>query len=148
MFDKLMKRSNAVWVYSTGRFAEERRRFLCDLMDRGHDGWHALRQTNRLLLAVAEQLNVRQRMAFTEQQIVRAARDCISKTCSASCTDATRDTAMKRFIFVAKQWLHFLGKWSEPDRNSQLKQELDSFLKEIRDQKGYSPETIPLANRR
>lgn len=28
MFSKLMKRSNAVWLYSTGRFAEERRTFF------------------------------------------------------------------------------------------------------------------------
>ena len=142
MFSELMKRSNAVWLYSTGRFAEERRRFLSDLVERGRNGWYTLRQTNRLLLAIAEQLNVRQRMPITEQQIVRAARDWIEKTCSARCTDATRDTATKRFIFVAKSWLQFLGKWGEPDRISQFKPELDSFLEELRDQRGYSPETI------
>lgn len=142
MFSKLMKRSNAVWLYSTGRFAEERRTFLSDLVEHGRSGWHMLRQTNRLLLAIAERLNVRQRMPVTEQQIEQAARDWVSKRCSASCTDSTRGTATKRFIFVAKQWLHFLGKWHEPDRNSQFKPELESFLKELRDQKGYSPETI------
>ncbi len=50
MFSELMKRSNAVWLYSTGRFAEERRTFLCDLVERGRNGWYMLRQTNRLLL--------------------------------------------------------------------------------------------------
>ena len=35
MFNQLMKRSNAVWAYSTGRFAEERRTFLSDLIERG-----------------------------------------------------------------------------------------------------------------
>lgn len=29
MFDQLVKRSNAVWIYTTGRFVEERRAFLC-----------------------------------------------------------------------------------------------------------------------
>lgn len=81
-------------------------------------------------------------MPVTEQQIVRAARDWVSKACSASCKDATRDAVTKRFIFVAKSWLHFLGKWGEPDRISQFKPELDSFLEELRDQRGYSPETI------
>ena len=28
MFDQLVKRSDAVWIYRTGRFAEERRAFL------------------------------------------------------------------------------------------------------------------------
>lgn len=146
MFSELLKRSNAVWLYSTGRFAEERRTFLCDLVERGRNGWYTLRQTNRLLLAIAERLNVRQRMPVTERQIVQAARDWVSKTCSARCTDATRDTATKRFIFVAKRWLHFLGKWGEPDRTSQFKPELDSFLKQLRDQRGYSPETISTRN--
>jgi hypothetical protein len=36
MFDQLMKRSNWVWVYKMGRFAEERRASLCDLNKRGH----------------------------------------------------------------------------------------------------------------
>ena len=36
MFDQLVKRSNAVWVYWTGRFAEERRTFLCHLNERRH----------------------------------------------------------------------------------------------------------------
>jgi hypothetical protein len=49
MFDQLVKRSDAVWIYSTGRFAEERRAFLCDLNERGY-GWHTLRQTNKFLL--------------------------------------------------------------------------------------------------
>ena len=142
MFNEIMKRRNAVWLYSTGRFAEERRRFLCDLSERGHNGWHTLRQTNRLLLAIGERLNVRQRMPVTERQIVRAARDRVAKTCSAGSTGETRDTATKRFIFVAKKWLHFLSKWREPDRNPQFKPELDSFLKELRDQRGYTDETI------
>jgi site-specific recombinase XerD len=142
MFNELMKRSNAVWLYSTGRFAEERRKFLCDLIERDHNGRHMLRQTNRLLLAIAERLNVQQRMPVTEQQIVRAARDWVAKTCSASCTDETRETATKRFIFVAKEWLQFLGKWREPDRNPQFKPELDSYLEELRDQRGYTDETI------
>ena len=142
MFSELMKRSNAVWLYSTGRFAEERRTFLCDLVEHERSGLHMLRQTNRLLLAIAERLNVRQRMPITERQIVQAAKDWVSKACSASCTDATRDTATKRFICVAKQWLHFLGKWREPDCNPPFKPELDSFLNELREQRGYSPETI------
>ena len=35
MFDQLVKRSNSVWMYKTGSFAEERHTFLCDLNERG-----------------------------------------------------------------------------------------------------------------
>jgi hypothetical protein len=79
MFDQLVKRSNAVWVYWTGRFAEERRTFLCHLNERGH-GLHTLRQINKFLLVIAERVNVRQRMAITELQIVRAAKDWAAKS--------------------------------------------------------------------
>jgi hypothetical protein len=125
MFSELMKRSNAVWLYNTGRFAEERRTFLCDMVEHGRSGWHTLRQTNRLLLAVAERVNVRQRTPVTERQIAQAAEDWVAKTRSATCSDATRGTSTKRFIFVAKQWLQFLGKWHEPDRDSPTISALD-----------------------
>lgn len=141
MFNELMKRSNAVWIYSTGRFAEERRAFLCDLKERDR-GWHTLRETNKFLLVIAERVNVQQRMPITEQQIVRAANDWATKTCSPSCTAESRDYVTKRFIFIAKQWFRFLDKWCEPGRNPQFKPELDSFLKELRDERGYTDQTI------
>ena len=36
MFDQLVKRSDCVWIYQTGRFAEERRIFLEDMSARGY----------------------------------------------------------------------------------------------------------------
>ena len=55
MFDQLVKRSNAVWVYSTGCFAEDRSTFLCHLNERGH-GLHTLRQINKFSLVIAERV--------------------------------------------------------------------------------------------
>jgi len=141
MFDQLVKRSNAVWIYSTGRFAEERRTFLSHLNERGH-GSHTLRQINKFLLVIAERVNVRQRMPITERQIVGAAKDWVAKSCAPSSSAQTRETATKRFIFVAKTWCRFLGKWRDPDRNPQFKPELDSFLKELRDERGYTDQTL------
>ncbi len=69
MFDQLMKRSNWVCIYKMGRFAEERRAFLCDLNDRGHSV-PTLRNVNRHLLAIAERVNVRRAREITEAQIV------------------------------------------------------------------------------
>jgi hypothetical protein len=55
MFDQLVKRSNSVWIYKTGRFAEERRAFLCDL-SRGGRSLLTLRNVNKLLLVIAERV--------------------------------------------------------------------------------------------
>jgi integrase/recombinase XerD len=141
MFDQLVKRSNAVWIYTTGRFAEERRAFLSDLNERGH-GFHTLRNTNKFLLVIAERVNVRQRMPITDAQILRAAKDWASKSCALSSKAKTREIVTKRFIYVAKKWFRFLGKWREPDRNLQFKPEVDSFLKELREERGYTDKTI------
>ena len=141
MFDQLVKRSNSVWIYKTGRFAEERRTFLCDLRERGYDV-RTLRHVNKLLLVIAERVNVRQRMPITEVQIVRAAKDWTAKFCMPSSTAKTRESATKRFIYVAKNWLRFLRKWCDPNRNPQFKPELDGFLENLRDVRGYTNQTI------
>ena len=141
MFDQLVKRSNSVWIYKTGRFAEERRTFLCDLRERGHDV-RTLRQVNKLLLVIAERVNVWQRMPITEVQIVRAAKDWTAKSCMPSSTAKTRESATKRFIYWAKNWVRFLGKWCDPDRNPQFKPELDGFLEDLRDVRGYTDQTL------
>lgn len=55
MFDQLVKRSDRVWLYKTGRFAEECFAFLEDMRSRG-DGLRALRIINPILLSVAERV--------------------------------------------------------------------------------------------
>jgi site-specific recombinase XerD len=141
MFDQLAKRSNRLWVYTTGRFAEERRAFLCELNREGRS-LLTLRNVNRLLLAVAERVNIRQRAPITERQIARAAKDWVESSCAQSSTKETRDIQTSGFVFVARHWFRFLGKWCDPIRNPQFKSELDSFLKELRDERGYTDETL------
>lgn len=46
MFDQLVKRSNAVWIYNTGRFADERRIFLEEMIVQGY-GLRAIRIITR-----------------------------------------------------------------------------------------------------
>lgn len=141
MFDQLVERSNWVWIYKTGRFAEERLTFLEDMRARGY-GLRALRIINPILLAVAERINIRRPGLITEKQILRAAEDWVRKRSTPRATSETRSTATKRFIFVAKNWFRFLGKWKDPDRNPKFKPELDSFLKELRDHRGYTDQTL------
>jgi hypothetical protein len=78
MFDQLVKRSNWVWIYKTGRFAEERRLFIEEMRVRGY-GLRALRIVNPILLAVAEPVNIRRPGPITESQIIRTAKDWTEK---------------------------------------------------------------------
>lgn len=141
MFDRLVKRSNCVWIYQTGRFAEERRIFLAEMNARGY-GLRALRILNPILLAVAERMNIRREGLITEKQILRAAEDWVQKRSLPVATAETRNTATKRFIYVAKNWFRFLGKWQDPVRNPQFKPALDAFLRELRDNRGYAGGTL------
>ena len=141
MFDQLVERSNAVWIYTTGRFVEERRAFLCHLSGGGRS-LRTLRNVNKLLLVIAERVNIRQRTLITERQIVRAANNWVHKSCAPTSTTETRDTQTRRFVFVAKHWFRFLGKWHDPIRNPQFKPELDSFLKQLKDERGYADQTL------
>jgi len=141
VFEQVMKRSNWVWIYKMGRFAAERRAFLCDLNEQGHSV-HTLRNVNKFLLAIAERVNVRRSTEITEGQIIRAAKDWAAKSCAPNCKTETREAATKRFVYIAKNWLRFLGKWHDPERNPQFRAQLDSFLKELRDERGYSDQTL------
>jgi site-specific recombinase XerD len=136
-----MKRCNWVWIYKMGRFAEERRAFLCDLNEQGHSV-QTLRNVNKFLLAIAERVNVRRSTEITEEQILRAARNWVAKTCAPHSSAETRESATKRFVYIAKNWLRFLGKWRDPERNPRFRAELDSFLKELLDERGYSDQTL------
>jgi len=51
-------------------------RFLCEL-NKGGRSLPTLRNVNRLLLAIAERVNIQQRTPITERQIVRAANDWV-----------------------------------------------------------------------
>jgi hypothetical protein len=113
VFDQLMKRSNWVWIYKMGRFAEERRAFLCDLNEQRHS-MQTLRNVNRILLAVAERVDVRQTTDISEVQIVRAAGSWDAKSCAPHSKGETREAATKRFVYIAENWLRFLGKWCDP----------------------------------
>lgn len=124
MFDQVMKRSNWIWIYKMGRFAEERRAFLSDLNEQGHS-MQTLRNVNRFLLGIAERVNVRRSTEITEVQIVRAARDWVAKSCALDSRAETHESATKRFVYIAKNWLRFLGKWHDPVRNPKFRAELD-----------------------
>jgi hypothetical protein len=147
MFEQLMKRSDWVWTYKMGRFAAERRAFLCHLNEQGHS-LRTLQNINKLLLAVAERVNVRKAGEITEAQISQAAKNWATKSCAPSSNGETREMARKRCLYWAKNWFRFLGKWNDPVRNAQFRSELDNFLNWLRSDRGYTEQTILHASQR
>jgi hypothetical protein len=89
MFEHLVKRSDWVSRYTTGPFVKERCLFLRDLYERGQS-LSRLGIINRLLLAVAERVDLYQCGLLTKDQVIRAARDWIKKCCVPSAKEETR----------------------------------------------------------
>ena len=94
MFDQLVKRSDAVWIYTTGRFAEERRAFLCDL-SRGGRSLLTLRNVNKLLLVIAERVNIRATNADHRTADRPAANNWVDTSCAPTSTTETRTLKQK-----------------------------------------------------
>jgi integrase/recombinase XerD len=70
-------------------------------------GAHSLRtlqNINKLLLAVAEHVNIRKAGEITEAQISRAAKNWAMKSCAVSSKAETREMARKRCLYWAKNW--------------------------------------------
>lgn len=92
MFEQLVKRSNWVGIYRMGRFASERQAFLCHLSEQDHS-LSGLRNINKLLLAVAERVNLRKAGEITEAPTLRAAKNWAMKSCAPSSKAETREMA-------------------------------------------------------
>lgn len=73
---------------------------------------------------------------------MRAAKNWIMKSCAPSSKAETREMARKRCLYWSKNWFRFLGKWRDPVRNAPFRPELDSFLTFLRDDRGYTDQTI------
>ena len=136
-----MKRSNSVWIYKTGRFAEERRTFLCDLRERGHDV-RTLRQVNKLLLVIAERVNVMATNADYGSADRAGSQRLDRKVVHAEFHSQNARERNEKIHLLGQNWVRFLGKWCDPDRNPQFKPELDGFLEDLRDVRGYTDQTL------
>ena len=51
-------------------------------------------------------------------------------------------TMGERMIVIARPWLRFLGWWSEPTKALPFQVHLDSYIKWMRDERGFSPSTV------
>lgn len=141
MFEQLVKRSDRVRQYTTGPFAKERHLFLRDLHERGQS-FSRLGTINRFLLGIAERVDIYQRGPVTKGQVIRAAGDWSKRRSLPGSKEETRRIANREFVSIARRWLRFLGKWRDPDRNPKFGLELEIFLEGLRDERGFTDQTL------
>ncbi len=51
-------------------------------------------------------------------------------------------TAARRVIDIGRPWLRFLGWWREPDEPPFCRDQLDSYITWMRDERGFTPSTV------
>jgi integrase/recombinase XerD len=148
MFERFIKRPFHLARYRNGPYAEERSRFLSQLVQEGR-GWHRLRAINWLLLEVANQVDLTGRdRSYRREEVIALAECWWQKTRKSRAGSARRARiTMLDFVFVASTWLRFLGRFEEQFEELPYQQFLEEFFCFLRDEKGFAEATI-LGHRR
>jgi integrase/recombinase XerD len=140
-FEKLIGRVEWIRRYKAGPLLEERNAFLVHLRSQGYSA-RQLKTNNKYVLWIAELIDVRQSAAVTPSQIERAAKKWIATHCRAGSSVNTVRIARGAFKQVAKSWLRFLDKWNSDLPCSRYQHQMDQFLRQLREDRGYTVRTV------
>jgi integrase/recombinase XerD len=142
MFEQFVKHPFYLARYSSGPYAEDRSRFLSELVREGRSR-HRLQTINWLLLEVAKHIDLSGgRRSFTRGELMALA-ECWQKTRKSRTTSPQRARiAMLDFVFVASSWLRFLGCFEEQIEGLPYERFLGEFFCFLRDERGLARATI------
>jgi site-specific recombinase XerD len=131
------------WIrrYSAGPFPEERNAYLAHLQKIGHSV-RRMRDVNRFLLGIAEQVDLSRADLLDVAQIRQAGEAWVSSHCKPDSTVRTRQLTLREFTHIGERWLRFLGKWCRPERSHGFQGELGLFLDHLKDERGYTEQTL------
>jgi site-specific recombinase XerD len=128
--------------YVRGRFAEERKRYLTDLLDRG---W----KLNTVIIiayklqAFAARVDIRCQGGVTSEQIAAAAESHLEESRHHFSTSNGPEIARRNFIAAAKGLLRFLGQLREPKRIHRFGYLVDAFCGFL-EAEDFAPTTISI----
>ena len=131
------------WIrrYSAGPFPEERNAYLAHLQKIGHSV-RRMRDVNRFLLGIAEQIDLSRADLLDVAQIRQAGEAWGSSHCKPHSTARTRQLALREFTYIGERWLRFLGKLRSPECSHVFQKELELFLIHLKDERGYTEQTL------
>ena len=131
------------WIrrYSAGPFPEERNAYLAHLQKIGHSV-RRMRDVNRFLLGIAEQIDLSRADLLDVAQIRQAGEAWVSSHCKPHSTARTRQLALREFTYIGERWLRFLGKLRSPECSHVFQKELELFLIHLKDERGYTEQTL------
>ncbi|MDA7979490.1 MAG: site-specific integrase [Pirellulales bacterium] len=141
MFEKLAKEAVHLERYRTGPYADERRRFLAYLTERGL-GRSRLEGINRLLLSVARHICLDGDAKYSARQLASLAKDWIRNEPKHGGSQKSIRSRELDFLFVAKQWLSYLKRLDTSEPPRPFDRELSQFLSHLRTECGFAEATI------
>jgi site-specific recombinase XerD len=101
-----------------------------------------MRDVNRFLLGIAEQIDLSRADLLDVAQIRQAGEAWVSSHCKPHSTARTRQLALREFTYIAERWLRFLGKLRSPECSHVFQKELELFLIHLKDERGYTEQTL------
>ncbi|MFK7822330.1 MAG: tyrosine-type recombinase/integrase [Planctomycetaceae bacterium] len=125
--------------YFDGPYSSERARFLRQLAEDGY-GKPRLKIINNLLLAVAHA--VEPGSTYTEAGLRGLASEWIRREPEGKANEKSKRVRELDFLFVAKKWLSYLGRFEKPTPSQAFKEELQAFLDYQRNECGFAAATI------
>ena len=101
-----------------------------------------MRDVNRFLLGIAEQIDLSRADLLDVAQIRQAGEAWVSSHCKPHSTARTRQLALREFTYIGERWLRFLGKLRSPECSHVFQKELELFLIHLKDERGYTEQTL------
>lgn len=141
MFGTLVKSRLHLGRYRTGPYADERRRFLEHLQERGFSR-SRLEVVNRLLLSVAQNVCLDSDVKFSTGQLAATAKNWIRSEPDRGGSEKSIRTRELDFLYVAKQWVSYLGRFDTSVPARPFERELSQFIEHLRTERGFAEATI------
>lgn len=141
MFESLVKKAVRLERYRTGPYADERRRFLQYVAEQGRSP-ERLMSVNRVLLSVAQNVCLESDTKYSASQLALIAKQWIDRAPQRGRSARAKRVRGLNFVFVARQWLSYLGRLDTTAPPRPYERELAQFIEHLRTERGFAEATI------
>ncbi len=141
MFQRFVKRRFHLALYQNGPYVEERIRFLAHLTREGrcHDRLCAI---NVFLLQIAKLINLGRETPYTADELSALARQWQQSRKVVYSKEKSKRAAFNDFVFVARTWLRFLGRFEEQTEKLPYQNLIGEYFTHLSRERGFAPATI------
>lgn len=141
MFEHYVKRTWNLERHLRAPLAQERESFLVHLREQGRS-FGRVRTINTRLLAIVNSIDLRDQRMVSEADLVAAADTWVARRTQPATRARSVRGARTDFVSVASEWLRFLRRLEETDAPVPFAEQLEAFLRYLREERGLTETTI------